>query len=535
MRFCPRCSLSFKFLVLTSIVLLIAFSALETYFMVRQKEILLDDLHSRYESLARSMAAGARYGLMVGDVSALKRLLHPLREYEDVAFALVLDEKAEIMASYGAGGPPASTLKAFAVKGCGDEAIYTPQRRGDRWIWIFSVPVCVPAEATSEEILVGMGESGRSELRGMILLGVSLERVGRIIAALKTRSLEIAGVVALGSFLLVLLAARVVTRPLKRLTRAAYRFSGETPLEPLNVASGDEIGELATAFNRMMERIARGQKELEQVNARLEEMNRTLESQVEERTMALKETISELIDARDRLEAAYSEMKQMHDVKSAFLRSASHELRTPLTAIKANIDYLMRYERQGLSDEALDVLGVVRRNVNNITAMVEEILEIVRLESPHVGLKMEEVDLTGLVESCVAELSGLNHGIELRLRLQDGIKVRGDRKRLHDLITNLLGNAFKYTMQGGWVEVVLELDERGIALTVGDSGMGIPPEHLPHIFEPFYQVTKARGGSGLGLAIAKGVVERHGGWIEVDSVPGKGATFHVTLPRELLV
>ncbi len=535
MRFCPRCSLSLKFLILTSCVLLLAFSALETYFVVKQREILMDDLQTRYEAVARSLASASRYGLLVGDSQALERMLRSLGEDEDVAFGLVTDLQGTVEAGYGRWPLSRRELRRFIPRGCGREGSYTPIEVGGRWIWIFSVPVCIPAESGSEEILVGAEGTGPMVPRGAVVLGVSLDRVNGIVRGVVRRSLEIALLVVVGSFLLVLLAARLVTRPLKRLTAAAYRFSGGEVLEPMEVGSGDEIGELATAFNRMMERIAGGQRALAQANARLEEMNRTLESQVEERTVALRETIRDLLETRDRLEAAYREVKQMHDLKAAFLRSASHELRTPLTAIKANIDYLTTYEKEGLSGEALEVLGVVKRNINHIAGMVEEILEIVRLESPEVTLKMEELDLTGLVEGCVAELEGLRRHIQLRLKLEDGVRIRGDRRRLHDLVANLLSNAYRFTPPAGWVEVELRVGEKGIGLRVSDTGVGIPADHLPHIFEPFYQVTKARGGSGLGLAIVKAVVERHGGWIEVESQPGKGTTFSVTLPRELLL
>ncbi len=531
-----RYTLSFKFLALTCSILVMGFTALEVYFLVHQRNILFDNLEARYRALVRSLASSARYGLMIGDPLYLGRLLNTLEEYPDVAFAYVSDDDGVVRASYGT--LPRSMEKALeliVLPECGADVNKEVRllRRGG--YWLMGVTVCAPVSVESEELLVGGQDTGGTTRVGSVLVGISLARSISILSDIRTKSLGIVAVVAAISLGLTLLAVRLVTRPLKALTRATYEFSGgSTPL-PVDIDSKDEIGELALAFNRMVERIARSQRDLEEVNARLEEMNQTLETQVEERTQALKETIRQLLEARDELQNAYAEMKQMHDVKAAFLRSASHELRTPLTAIKANIDYLCSYERDSISQDVYDMLRVVRKNINNISSMVEEILEIVRLESSQLPLRIGEVNLVGLIQECASELSMLQQEIELVMELPESLIIKGDRKRLHDLFTNLLGNAYKFTPHGGKVKVSVKMDDRSIMVEVRDTGVGIPKEHLPHIFEPFYQVTKARGGSGLGLAIVKSIVERHGGWIDVESEPGKGAAFFIWFPGELRI
>jgi len=504
--------------------------------LIHQRNILFDNLEARYTSLARSLASNARYGLMIGNSEYLHRLLGSLKEYGDVAYAYIADSNGKVRASYGELSKEIEEeLDSLSLPECGNSAEEGMMLLKRKEYWVIGVQVCAHVSDDSEELLVGGQGSGGEMRLGSVYVGISLKRSMGILADMRLKSLGIVAVVAVISLALTLVAVRLVTGPLKALTTATYEITGGSMPRPVAIESRDEIGELAGAFNRMVERIVKSQSKLEYMNARLERMNQTLENQVEERTQALRETIRQLLEARDELQSAYAEMKQMHDVKAAFLRSASHELRTPLTAIKANIDYLCSYERESISKEVFDMLKVVRKNINNISSMVEEILEIVRLESSQVPLKIGEVNLSGLIRECASELTMLQQEISLVLEIPDDLVVKGDRKRLHDLFTNLLGNAYKFTPQGGQVKVVMKVDANGIMIEVRDTGVGIPREHLPHIFEPFYQVTKARGGTGLGLAIVKSIVERHGGWIEAESEPGKGTAFFIWFPKELRV
>ena len=165
--------------------------------------------------------------------------------------------------------------------------------------------------------------------------------------------------------------------------------------------------------------------------------------------------------------------------------------------------------------------------------LVADLLVLARADAGQ-SLKMEPVELDRLLLDVFREARMLARGRRVSLRELDQLQVEGDRDRLKQLLVILLDNALKYTPEGGEVRLALCAEAGAAAITVSDTGIGIDPEDLPHIFERFYRADKARGrdtgGSGLGLSIAKWIAERHGGQILVDSVPGQGSVFTVRLP-----
>jgi signal transduction histidine kinase len=174
--------------------------------------------------------------------------------------------------------------------------------------------------------------------------------------------------------------------------------------------------------------------------------------------------------------------------------------------------------------------------VERMSAVVENLLTLARADAQQVSLQREAVPLHGIVmtvfEAC--ESAARQKGVAMDLEEIAEIGCEGDALWLQQAITNLIMNAVKYTPTGGRIGIALTGDERGVCLTVRDTGIGIPPEHLAHIFDRFYRVDAGRsresGGSGLGLAIVRWVVEAHGGTVEVTSEVGKGSVFTVRLP-----
>jgi signal transduction histidine kinase len=170
--------------------------------------------------------------------------------------------------------------------------------------------------------------------------------------------------------------------------------------------------------------------------------------------------------------------------------------------------------------------------------LTDQLLMLSRGDAGIVPQAGEPVDLTALVGEVVETMRPVAEARGLRLHYHgDGThRVRGDEGRLRQVFYNLLDNAIKYTSAEGRVEVQVRQVERAAVVTVSDTGIGIPPEHLPHVFERFYRVDKARsrahGGTGLGLSIAQSIVAAHGGRIELTSLPGRGTTCTVTLPEE---
>ena len=225
-------------------------------------------------------------------------------------------------------------------------------------------------------------------------------------------------------------------------------------------------------------------------------------------------------------------LENLFNTQRRFLADVGHELRTPLTVIKGNVGLMRKFKE---FDE--ESLGSIDGEVDRLTRMVGDLLLLAQAESGKIPLAHQVVELDTLLLEVLSQLRVLAQGKqELRLGSVDQVLVCGDRDRLKQVIVNLVGNAINYTPAGGQVLVGLGKSGNQAQLTITDTGAGIPPEDLPHIFERFYRGEKARTrqregkGWGLGLSIAYWIVRNHNGRIEVSSTLGQGSTFCVWLP-----
>ncbi len=255
------------------------------------------------------------------------------------------------------------------------------------------------------------------------------------------------------------------------------------------------------------------------------------------------------------------ETQQREQIISENLSFATHELLTPITAIKNALDLLSGQRLGELSDKQLSFLQLASRNVERLNNVLTAVLNLTQLENRTLALHLEEVDVVEPLERALATLEGLaqEKGIELQKRIQDRrLKLLADADRLRQVIYNLVHNAIKFTPEGGYIRVRLEvvpsakvsellpgdgsvqppsrLDKESLLLTIADNGVGIPAAHLRSIFAKFHQgqgpsADQNTRGRGLGLAIVKTLVEAHGGVVWVESESGVGSTFRVLLPK----
>ena len=235
--------------------------------------------------------------------------------------------------------------------------------------------------------------------------------------------------------------------------------------------------------------------------------------------------------------AARGEAERLSKLKDDFVATLSHELRTPLTAIQGWAQ-LLRTTTQTAEgyDEGLEI---IERNARAQGQMVEDLLDMSRISTGKLGLDVQPVQLPQVIEGAVAavEIAAGAKGIRIHKMLDPmiGIAVTGDPHRLQQVLWNLLNNAIKFTPKGGRVTVILKRVSSHIELSVSDSGVGIPPEFLPHVFDRFRQAdasyARQFGGLGLGLAIVRSLIELHGGSVSVDSAgQNQGTTFTISLP-----
>ena len=271
-----------------------------------------------------------------------------------------------------------------------------------------------------------------------------------------------------------------------------------------------------------------------------------LDSFVERITLAVENAslYRTLADRSQDLQRAYSDLATAHqellsvdEMKTNFLANVSHELRTPLTSIRSFSELLLAYEDD--PEVQKEFLRIISTESERLTRLVNDVLDISRIEAGHMDWKMDTIDVSELLSDLgrtfapLITLADLSFDIQID---QDVTRVYGDRDRLHQVIANLLNNAMKFTHGGGTIVLRGERLDEEIRISVTDTGIGVAPTDQQRIFEKFQQVgdtlTDKPRGTGLGLAICRDIVEHHQGRMWVDSTPGRGSTFTVALPPE---
>jgi signal transduction histidine kinase len=255
----------------------------------------------------------------------------------------------------------------------------------------------------------------------------------------------------------------------------------------------------------------------------LEQLTATLEQRVQGRTQEL--------------QSANEKLRELDRLKSSFVSMVSHELRTPMTSIKGYVDNLLDGVAGPLNEKPAYYLKRVQHNVERLTRMINEMLDLSRIEAGAVKLAIGAVSIQDLLTDVVEGFQTI--AVERRLTVQAhaaaGLPpVQGDRDKLYQVLNNLIQNAVKFTADGGKIIVEAEAGDTGfIKIGVLDTGCGIAPDELGRVFERFYRgesVAIENRGAGLGLAITKNLVELHHGQIWAESTLGKGSRFYFTLP-----
>ncbi len=327
-----------------------------------------------------------------------------------------------------------------------------------------------------------------SEIRsGDALIGVVvyISRVQEIYDNLREVQLKILGwltTVALAVIVMCSFVLRAITKPVGELREGIAKMSGGDFSSRVNVRGKNEFTELATAFNSM----------------------------------------SEKLDALDRS-------------RNMFVSNASHELKTPLSTMKILIETIL-YQDPIDPGMTREFLSDVNKEIDRLNRIVSDLLTLVNIDSGGMKLSIANVDLNELLLEQVKRLAPLarENGIEMECTAKEALEVPGDSVKLQQVIYNVIDNAIKYTPRGGSVQTNLIRSGKRAVIRVTDTGIGIPAEDLPHVFDRFYRVDKARsratGGTGLGLSIVKQIVTLHGGTITAESEEGKGTTFIIDLP-----
>jgi heavy metal sensor kinase len=276
---------------------------------------------------------------------------------------------------------------------------------------------------------------------------------------------------------------------------------------------------------------------LEPVEKIVDEVEAITDGRSLHRRLAVPRTGDELARLSSTLNAMLARLERSFVSLRRFTADASHELKTPLTVFRAGIERAITHS--GTPAEVLEVLEETLVEVKRMTDMVDSLLMLARADEGRAPLHVERLDLRSLLPE-IAETGGIlgeDAGIEVQVQVPDTpLMLEADASRIHQLLMNLLTNAIKYTPRGGSVAIESAVTDGQVTLNVRDTGIGIAPGDLPHIFDRFWRADQARSrtgdrpGAGLGLAICKWIAEAHGGTITAQSRPGRGTTFTVTLP-----
>jgi signal transduction histidine kinase len=230
--------------------------------------------------------------------------------------------------------------------------------------------------------------------------------------------------------------------------------------------------------------------------------------------------------------------RQLDRSKNEYLALVGHELRTPLTSISAYTELLREADAKTLTEDGPRLLEVIERNANQLRAIINELMELSALEAGHTDVQISPMDLAEVVRDSLDKTRDAIRGapVVIDADVPDELVLPGDRKRLRQVVDNLLGNAVKYSPDGGHIGVTLRASGRAAELAVSDAGRGVSADEREKMFTGLYRTSQAAGrsipGSGLGLTLSRAVVSRHHGSIELVEQGGAGATVLVRLPMD---
>ncbi|MGH2719183.1 MAG: sensor histidine kinase [Actinomycetota bacterium] len=421
---------------------------------------------------------------------------YALRDSEsEVAFRQSLSAARELSGNaFGSGGSPSAALSAAAARAGRFALVVDAQDH----VLQESMPLppstakALDGSPVDTGVVDGVSYVGVPVVRGGQVVGAVYvgTPVGSGTSAVSTTAELLRGfwwqLLAAGAIAATvgLLSARVLARglttPLRDMASAARGMAHGDYRDRVTTKSRDEVGQLADAFNRMA--------------AQLE---------------AVEQSRRELVG------------------------NVSHELKTPITALQAHLENLL----DGVEEPNMDVVALMLGQCQRLARLVEQLLDLSRLESGDVPLELEPVALRPLVDQVLAEVAVArsDRAVSARNDVGDDLApLKADRERIHQVLYNLLDNAFRFTPPGGTVSVSADREGGFSRVSVADTGPGIPAEHLPRVFERFYRVDSSRarsdGGTGIGLAIARSVVEGHGGRIWAEQGSSGGAVFRFLVP-----
>ncbi|MHB1254978.1 MAG: ATP-binding protein [Dethiobacteraceae bacterium] len=411
--------------------------------------------------------------------------------------------------------------------------LYTEYRMNDKQIFRYITPIyleqsCLAChgEPAGELDVAGFPREGLrgGELAGAISVLIPMGET-QLTLADSRNSLLIFSLVLLVTILLgsLVLTARLVIRPLQELANMALQVGkGDLSAKFGKINAYGEVAALVHEFSVM-------------VNT-LKDLYQNMERKVKSRTREMEAANLRLQEGQKYLTQLNYKLSENSRLKSEFMATVTHELKTPLTSIVAFCEILLDEIPGPLNGEQKEDLLDIKTSAQQLMILISDILDMAKFEAGALRVEKEKVDLNDVFRVVRRTMSAIAYQNNIRLTVSKSELplLMGDPERLRQIISNLISNSIKFVKEGGEITVFAEANKEFAAISVADTGEGIPPELMPHIFEKFRQgeesLRRRRGGTGLGLALVKTLVELHDGSVSVKSELGKGTTFTIRIP-----
>jgi signal transduction histidine kinase len=498
-------------IILLSAVFLIGLSIVS-----QARNFILAEVQRRASSVARFVVTDLAIALVSPDSrSTVPEIVGRICTDPSVIYASVFDEYGKVI----------------------NESCSRPGREIER-----SLPLGELYDLKSEEVRYHVSDDVLEVYRSIVppqgirkfhlLLGFDITDVSTIVAKITRLIAFNAFIVYIFGLLALIAAVNRLTEPLTDLASGIKDLGlGKLP-QPVPVRGYDEVGTLSANFNKMIEDLGRYRQEVEKYQKHLEDM-------VGERTEALNEANVELTRMNESLKTANEKLLELDKLKSNFLGIATHELKTPLSVVGGYLDSLQDGFAGELNDPQRGIVRETLSSCHRMEALISDMLDLNKIEAGRMPMETMELPVIQVVQKVAGQMIPLLQKKKLTLDIrEDGMELpaRFDEDRVIQVLVNLVGNAIKFTPQGGRITVSAKPGARTglsvVQISVADTGIGISQNDLPRIFEEFAQVGEPgkEEGTGLGLAICLRIVDAHGGEIWAESVLGKGTTFHFTLP-----
>jgi two-component system NtrC family sensor kinase len=522
-----------KFLLLVTAVIVAAVLGFSWFFIHHERSIITEALLQRARSLGTNLAYNSRYGVLARDTKGLSKLASGIAMEDDVVYAMLVDKDGTILGhSLSARIGAKATLQDDLVGFVNDSDLSGAHGDTREDLIHFITPVeTVKQEFSREELLLPgddiseisgpypYTDDAKVEKIGQAVVGVSLSGIELMMARAKAIVALIAAVIGCASILAVFGMARAVVIPIRKLVRATEEIASGDLSHMVDARGNDEVAELARSFNSMVVDLRRYHEEVENYS-------RTLEEKVMERTADLEEANRNLRDTQAQLIQA-SKMAAM----GQFGAGVAHELNQPLAGISGYTDLLL------LKIEKETPEWRYAKKIEDQCVRMTKIVNNLRTFARQSKFEYAETDINQPIDDALMLLGEQlrSHNIKVKRDLAPDLpRVLADANQLEQVFLNLITNA-KDAIEpkgSGTLSVISRLGEKTdfVHVLVADTGIGMDPATINDIFNPFFTTKDVGKGTGLGLSISLGIIEDHGGKIEVYSLKGEGTAFRMSLP-----